>query len=290
MKSTRFYREKVPDSDDVVMVKITKFDKEYGYTAELLEYDNIEGFAALSELVKGRRIKQHIFKIGEIVPLQTIGIDKNCVNLSKKRLNEDDIDKLKQKYDVCDHVTRFARELYTLYDKHETEEKMEMEQFMECIIWEKYDEEDLDYDQLMDHMLKDKLYLFDNNLSEKTQNVIFDNVQSRIIKKDLTYGLEFTLQVVDENAIYIIREIMKSIPIPVSMVSPPLYQMRLDCNDPEKGEEHLREIIHKIEEKFKELVTNDKSNKLTFSKPEILKKQKFTLRYLNEHEIGQMDE
>jgi hypothetical protein len=43
----RFYRNKVPQKDDIVAV-VTKDIKDLGAYVELLEYDNIEGFIMLS--------------------------------------------------------------------------------------------------------------------------------------------------------------------------------------------------------------------------------------------------
>jgi len=51
----RYYRNKVPNKDDVVAVVTTEI-KDLGAYVRLIEYDNIEGFIMLSQ-VTAKRVK-----------------------------------------------------------------------------------------------------------------------------------------------------------------------------------------------------------------------------------------
>ena len=61
----RFYKNELPNVDDMVVVKITRED-DHGYYGSLIEYDNIEGY----EKPVGKNIKVggKKIRIGGIIP------------------------------------------------------------------------------------------------------------------------------------------------------------------------------------------------------------------------------
>jgi translation initiation factor 2 subunit 1 len=89
----RYYRNKVPNKDDVVAVVTTEI-KDLGAYVRLIEYDNIEGFIMLSQ-VTAKRVKtvQKFLKIGKQEMMEVLRVDeeKMCIDLSKKALKTDAI-------------------------------------------------------------------------------------------------------------------------------------------------------------------------------------------------------
>ena len=82
----RFYENKFPEVDDVVMVNVQQI-AEMGAYVKLLEYDNIEGMILLSELSRRR-----------IISIQKlISVGKNDSRL-KDKLPTEDYDKLIETY------------------------------------------------------------------------------------------------------------------------------------------------------------------------------------------------
>lgn len=74
--SCRFYKEKYPEVEDVVMVNVLSI-AEMGAYVYLLEYNNIEGMILLSELSR-RRIRSinKLIRVGKTEPVVVIRVDK----------------------------------------------------------------------------------------------------------------------------------------------------------------------------------------------------------------------
>lgn len=74
--SCRFYQEKYPEVEDVVMVNVRSI-AEMGAYVHLLEYNNIEGMILLSELSR-RRIRSinKLIRVGKTEPVVVIRVDK----------------------------------------------------------------------------------------------------------------------------------------------------------------------------------------------------------------------
>ena len=74
--SCRFYEQKYPEIDDVVMVNVRSI-ADMGVYVHLLEYNNIEGMILLSELSR-RRIRSinKLIRVGRTEPVVVIRVDK----------------------------------------------------------------------------------------------------------------------------------------------------------------------------------------------------------------------
>ena len=72
----RYYSQKYPEVDDVVMVNVRSI-AEMGAYVHLLEYNNIEGMILLSELSR-RRIRSinKLIRVGKTEPVVVIRVDK----------------------------------------------------------------------------------------------------------------------------------------------------------------------------------------------------------------------
>jgi len=80
--SCRFYKEKYPEVEDVVMVNVRSI-AEMGAYVHLLEYNNIEGMILLSELSR-RRIRSinKLIRVGKTEPVVVIRVDKEKGNFT----------------------------------------------------------------------------------------------------------------------------------------------------------------------------------------------------------------
>ncbi|KVH91990.1 Nucleic acid-binding, OB-fold [Cynara cardunculus var. scolymus] len=96
----RMYEAKYPEVDTPVMIQV----KEIGDVAthvSLLEYNNIEGMILLSDLSR-RRIRSvgSLIKVGRIEPAMVLRVnaEKGYIDLSKKRLSEQDVQVCEERY------------------------------------------------------------------------------------------------------------------------------------------------------------------------------------------------
>jgi len=85
-----FYERKVPDTDELVMVRVNSID-DVGVSCHLLEYNNLEGFLPLSEISRKRMrsVLRHV-RTGQKQVLQVLRVDpeRGFVDLSKKYITD----------------------------------------------------------------------------------------------------------------------------------------------------------------------------------------------------------
>ncbi|KAI0801751.1 eukaryotic translation initiation factor 2 subunit alpha [Irpex lacteus] len=96
----RYYEQKYPDVDELVMVQVREI-AEMGAYVKLLEYDNIEGMILLSELSRRRiRSVQKLIRLGrnEVVVVLRVDKEKGYIDLSKRRVSPEDIVKCEERY------------------------------------------------------------------------------------------------------------------------------------------------------------------------------------------------
>ena len=115
----RFYENKFPEVDDVVMVNVQQI-AEMGAYVKLLEYDNIEGMILLSELSR-RRIRsiQKLIRVGknDVVVVLRVDKEKGYIDLSKRRVSSEDIIKCEEKYQkskTVNSILRFCAEKFQI--------------------------------------------------------------------------------------------------------------------------------------------------------------------------------
>ncbi|CAN3365842.1 eukaryotic translation initiation factor 2 subunit alpha [Diutina catenulata] len=107
----RFYENKYPEVDEVVMVNVQEI-AEMGAYVKLLEYDNIEGMVLLSELSR-RRIRsiQKLIRVGknEVAVVLRVDKEKGYIDLSKRRVSQEDIIKCDERYNKSKAVHSILR-------------------------------------------------------------------------------------------------------------------------------------------------------------------------------------
>ena len=160
MNIKRFYKREFPEIDDIVMVKITKED-EFGYYCNLLEYEDIEGLLSLSEIIKGRFIKKHLLKPGEVLPLIIIRMDKEkkIVDLSKKKIDETEEKVVMIRYKTCLNINKIINEFYVMYLKYcdisESDIIHSIYDIMNNTIWPLYESNETnDYNDIYKNILE----------------------------------------------------------------------------------------------------------------------------------------
>lgn len=107
----RFYENKYPEVDDVVMVNVQQI-AEMGAYVKLLEYDDIEGMVLLSELSR-RRIRsiQKLIRVGrnEVVVVLRVDKEKGYIDLSKRRVSSEEIVQCEERYNKSKAVHSILR-------------------------------------------------------------------------------------------------------------------------------------------------------------------------------------
>lgn len=129
----RFYEKKYPEIEELVMVRVKTISETAAYV-QLLEYNAIEGMIPLSELSRRRirSVNKHI-RVGktEIVQVMRVDTEKGYIDLSKKKVNEDDIKPCELRYNK-------AKDVHSIM-KHVAEEcKCNLESLYHAVAWPLY--------------------------------------------------------------------------------------------------------------------------------------------------------
>lgn len=109
--SCRMYENKYPEVDELVMVNVHQV-AEMGAYVSLLEYNNVEGMILLSELSKRRiRSVQKLIRVGrnEIVVVLRVDKEKGYIDLSKKRVSPEEVQKCEERYNKSKAVHSILR-------------------------------------------------------------------------------------------------------------------------------------------------------------------------------------
>ncbi|KAK3091959.1 hypothetical protein FSP39_024022 [Pinctada imbricata] len=124
--SCRFYGNRYPEVEDVVMVNVRSI-AEMGAYVHLLEYNNIEGMILLSELSR-RRIRSinKLIRVGrnECVVVIRVDKDKGYIDLSKRRVSPEEVGKCEEKFAKAKAVNSILRHVGELMN-YSSDEQLE---------------------------------------------------------------------------------------------------------------------------------------------------------------------
>lgn len=107
----RMYEAKYPEVDMAVMIQVKNI-ADMGAYVSLLEYNNIEGMILFSELSRRRiRSVSSLIKVGRIEPVMVLRVDKEkgYIDLSKRRVSEEDIQACEERYNKSKLVHSIMR-------------------------------------------------------------------------------------------------------------------------------------------------------------------------------------
>jgi len=108
-----FYEKRVPEPDELVMVRVNSID-DMGVMCSLLEYNDLEGFLPLSEISRKRMrsVLRHV-RVGQKQVLQVLRVDteRGYVDLSKKYVGAQEKELGSNKFEKGKHVHSIAKRL-----------------------------------------------------------------------------------------------------------------------------------------------------------------------------------
>eukprot|EP00667_Euglena_gracilis_P013984 EG_transcript_14462 len=133
VENCRFYEQKYPKLDDFVVVRVKSITASAAYV-QLLEYNNTEGMIPLTELSRRRirSVNKHI-RVGktEIVQVFRLDEDKGYIDLSKKKVTDDD-------YRLCETRYTKAKDVHSIMQHVARECRCNLESLYKLVGWPLY--------------------------------------------------------------------------------------------------------------------------------------------------------
>lgn len=271
----RYYLQEKPYVSDVVMVRIVS-ESEYGYMCVLLEYDNIDGYIPLTEIVK-RTTKKHVLKIDQILPLVVVDVGDKMVTLSKLQYNPSmSID---EKYRYCTNIIKLLKECAYLI------KTQSLTNLMQKILWDNngiaLDDNIIDYKQFFEQIIRDISIILPLSIYSSDEiELLTNNFNSRITRTDCEINIVISLKIYDSNAINIIKNVLNFpinslIKTTINTASAPQYEVKILCPTIDDGMKYL----DKVYEHIHNIVDNVKSE-IMISRPKIIDSI-VSIKYLN---------
>nr|CAB3241589.1 eukaryotic translation initiation factor 2 subunit 1 [Phallusia mammillata] len=260
--SCRFYADKFPEVEDVVMVNVQSI-AEMGAYVRLLEYNNIEGMILLSELSR-RRIRSinKLIRVGrdECVVVIRVDKEKGYIDLSKRRVSPEEAKKCENKYSKAKCVHSILR--HTVELLHVEGIEVDFEDFFQRTAWafdKKYKRANEKYPASYDifkKVIEDTSILNELEISEPEKKLLLKNIQRRLTPQAMKVRSDVEVSCYAYEGVDAVKRALKTgvecsteeHKIKINLIAPPLYVLTTQSLDRNLGVEALQKALNCIEE------------------------------------------
>jgi len=200
----RMYEQKFPEVDDLVMVEVKSIEEMGAYVA-LKEYNDIEGMILLSELSR-RRIRSinKIIRVGrlEVVVVLRVDKEKGYIDLSKRRVSEEEAIKCEEKYNKSKAVHSIMRHVAETVHQ-------DMEPLYQTIAWPLYKKFGHALDAFKLAITDPEGVLQGLEISDETKEVLLSNIKRRLTPQPVKIRADIEVTFFEYDGIEAIRAALK---------------------------------------------------------------------------------
>ncbi|XP_041024989.1 eukaryotic translation initiation factor 2 subunit alpha homolog [Juglans microcarpa x Juglans regia] len=311
----RMYEAKYPEVDMAVMIQVKNI-ADMGAYVSLLEYNNIEGMILFSELSRRRiRSVSSLIKVGRIEPVMVLRVDKEkgYIDLSKRRVSEEDIQACEERYNksklvhsIMGHVAETMgvdlEDLYIhvgwpLYRKY----GHAFEAFKIIVT---------DPDSVLTSLTREVKEIGPDGqeitkvvpaMSEEVKEALKKNIRRRMTPQPLKIRADIEMKCFQFDGILYIKDAMQKAeaagnddcPVKIKLVAPPLYVLTTQTLDKEQGIAVLNRAItactEAIEKQKGKLVVKEAPRAVSERDDKLLAEHMAKLRQDNEEISGDED-
>lgn len=241
------YEQKFPEVDDLVMAEVVSVE-DMGAHVILKEYNNAEGMIMLSELSR-RRIRSigKIIRVGrkEAAVVLRVDKEKGYIDLSKRRISEEETAKCTRKYnksvEVQSILRRVAEELNT-----------DLEVVYEKVGWPLQRKFGHAYDALRLALIDENAVFSECEATEEMRSNVMTLVRHRLTPTQAKVRADIEVTCFRYEGIEAIKEALRegekmsteSAAIKIRLVAPPLFVVY--CSSLKK-EEALKAVVSAVE-------------------------------------------
>jgi len=251
----RMYEQKYPEVDDLVVVEVKSIEEMGAYVA-LKEYNDIEGMILLSELSR-RRIRSinKIIRVGRLETVVVLRVDKEkgYIDLSKRRVSEEDIAKCEEKYNKSKAVHSIMRHVGETMHQ-------DVEQVYAEVAWPLYKKYGHAYDAFKLAISEsDRDKVFEGlNMSEELKVSVVKNINRRLTPQPVKVRADVEITCFQYEGIDAIKKALikgeatstPNTPIKIKLVAPPLYVVVTTAIQKEAGIKALNVAIEAIKKEI----------------------------------------
>lgn len=250
----RMYENKYPEVDDLVMVEVKSIE-EMGAYVHLKEYNDIEGMILLSELSR-RRIRSinRIIRVGrqEVVAVLRVDKEKGYIDLSKKRVSEEEQQRCEDRYNKSKAVHSIMRHVAESLHK-------DMESLYIQFAWPMYKKYGHAYDAFKLALSEPDTLFAEFPIEPEVKEVLVSNIKRRLAPQPMKIRADIEVTCFHYDGIDAIKEALKKgeeastpdCPVKVRLVAPPLYVVVTTSLVKETGIKALNAAVEFIGQQIK---------------------------------------
>mmetsp|Transcript_24049 Transcript_24049/g.33720 ORF Transcript_24049/g.33720 Transcript_24049/m.33720 type:complete len:333 (+) Transcript_24049:98-1096(+) len=250
----RMYENKYPEVDDLVMVEVKSIE-EMGAYVHLKEYNDIEGMILLSELSR-RRIRSinRIIRVGrqEVVAVLRVDKEKGYIDLSKKRVSEEEQQRCEDRYNKSKAVHSIMRHVAESLHK-------DMESLYIQFAWPMYKKYGHAYDAFKLALSEPDTLFAEFPVEPEVKEVLVSNIKRRLAPQPMKIRADIEVTCFHYDGIDAIKEALKKgeeastpdCPVKVRLVAPPLYVVVTTSLVKETGIKALNAAVESIGQQIK---------------------------------------
>ncbi|KAH7548329.1 hypothetical protein ACOSP7_032255 [Xanthoceras sorbifolium] len=261
----RMYEARYPEVDMAVMIQVKNI-ADMGAYVSLLEYNNIEGMILFSELSRRRiRSVSSLIKVGRIEPVMVLRVDKEkgYIDLSKRRVSEEDIQACEERYNKSKLVHSIMRHVAETLG-------IDLEDLYIHIGWPLYRKYGhafeafkiivTDPDSVLNSLTREVKEIGPDGqevtkvvpaVTEEVKDSLVKNIRRRMTPQPLKIRADIEMKCFQFDGVIHIKEAMKKAeaagnndcPVKIKLVAPPLYVLTTQTLDKEQGISVLSKAI-----------------------------------------------
>ncbi|XP_030451214.1 eukaryotic translation initiation factor 2 subunit alpha homolog [Syzygium oleosum] len=311
----RMYEAKYPEVDMAVMIQVKNI-ADMGAYVSLLEYNNIEGMILFSELSRRRiRSVSSLIKVGRIEPVMVLRVDKEkgYIDLSKRRVSEEDIQACEERYNKSKLVHSIMRHVAETLG-------IDLEELYVSIGWPLYRKYGhafeafkiivTDPDSVLDSLTREIKEVGPNGqeatkvvpaVSEEVKDSLVKNIRRRMTPQPLKIRADIEMKCFQLDGVLHIKDAMRKAeaagnddcPVKIKLVAPPLYVLTTQTLDKEQGLAILNKAIaacsEAIEKQKGKLVVKEAPRAVSERDDKLLAEHMLQLHRDNEEVSGDED-
>ncbi|GAV88084.1 S1 domain-containing protein/EIF_2_alpha domain-containing protein [Cephalotus follicularis] len=261
----RMYEAKYPEVDMAVMIQVKNI-ADMGAYVSLLEYNNIEGMILFSELSRRRiRSVSSLIKVGRIEPVMVLRVDKEkgYIDLSKRRVSEEDIQGCEERYNKSKLVHSIMRHVAETLG-------IDLEELYINIGWPLYRKYGhafeafkiivTDPDTVLNSLTSEVQEIGPDGhevtkvisvMSDELKDALIKNVRRRMTPQPMKIRADIEMKCFQFDGVLHIKDAMRKAeaagnndcPVKIKLVAPPLYVLTTQTLDKEQGISILSKAI-----------------------------------------------
>jgi translation initiation factor 2 subunit 1 len=255
----RFYENQYPEPEEVVMVNVTSIG-EMGAYVTLTEYDNIDGLILLSELTR-RRIRSinKLVRVNrpEIVMVLRVDKEKGYIDLSKRRVDPEDVVKCEERFSK-------AKQVHNILTNVAKTRGVPLESLYQRVAWPLYrkyghahDAFKLALSNAVDEKTTD--IFADIDIEPEIKDAIFTFIRRKLTPQPVKIRADIEVTCFNYEGIEAVKSALLTgeemsipeVPIKVSLIASPLFVLVTNTTEKDLGLETMNRALNRIQDEIR---------------------------------------